>query len=400
MQVPHLEMPSTLDLRGEVVLDESIRARGACSGEMSNILLTGATGYLGAFLLGELLQSTAADVHCLVRADNEAHARHRIRSCLENYAVWDDRFATQIVPLAGDVAKPNLGLSPSAFDALAERCDTIFHSAATVNFVFPYRALKAANVSGTREILRLSSARRPMRVHFVSTIGIFLSPDYRGSTVYEDDPLAEPRALANGYSQSKWVGEQLMKLAAERGIPVTVYRPGFVGWHSRTGVFNEKDFVSSMMSACFLLGKAPQVTMTLDVTPVDYVARAMTFLAQGAESVGKTYHLNNPFPWSWVDLVEMCRAHDVTLDFTTYEAWRDELQRRTDADSGRFMAMLPERLDGPGSIFRALEDPPKFAFDAVRRDLTGAGIEITPLEPGLLRPHLGYRSAHAGRRAS
>jgi thioester reductase-like protein len=389
------------ELLRDVALDDSVKPHGVPADEMTNVLLTGATGYLGAFLLRELCESTAADVYCLVRAESETHARSRLRSCLESYDLWDDRFSTQITPVNGDVTKPLLGLSPAAFDALAERCDTVFHSAATVNFVFPYRALRTANVSGTREVLRLSCARRAMRVHFVSTIGIFLSPELRGGTVREEEPLDVYHELANGYSQSKWVAERLMRLAGQRGIPVTIYRPGFVGWHARTGVGNDKDFVTSMLSTCALLARAPRVAMTLDVTPVDYVARAIAYLARAPSSLGRTYHLNNPRPWSWTDLVEMCRAQNVAMQWAPYEEWRNAVERLGDVASGRLATMLPERIDDQGSIFRALAQPPTFEFGAVRRDLAGSGIESPPLEPRLLRAYLTYQASQQfGRQAS
>ena len=87
-------------------------------------------------------------------------------------------------------------------------------------------------------------------------MGVFLSTDYFGKRVLEDDPLLDGRGLRHGYTQSKWVAEKLVQLARERGLPVTVYRPPLIGWHSQTGAFNESDLVCSMLEGCLHLGAA------------------------------------------------------------------------------------------------------------------------------------------------
>ncbi len=375
-------------------LSESIRPSGPRStDEPVNILLTGATGYLGSFLLHELLATTSADVYCVVRADDESHARGRLRAALSSYGLWEDAFSMRIVPVLGDMTKPRLALSQHAFAELGERSDLIVHAAANVNFLFPYRALRAANVAASVDLLRLACAGRQKRLHFVSTMGIFLSPEHSGRHVREDDALAFLPANSNGYSQSKWVAERLMMAARERGALITVHRPGFVGWQSRTGTMNEKDFVSGMLRASITLGKAPDVAMTLDVAPVDYVARAITWLSMRADSTGKTYHLNNPAPWTWRALIEAFRAEGVRLEWTTYAAWRTELAGRKDPALHRFATMLPEHVREPGSIFAALEAPPTFGFDTIARDLSGSGIVCPKLDGGLVNAFLGNPNA-------
>lgn len=368
--------------------------------EPMNVVLTGATGFVGSFMLHELLTTTAADVYCLVRADDESHALGRIRAKLASYGLWEDGFQMRVVPVPSDISKPRLALSARQFAELGERCDLILHAGANVNFLYPYRVLKEANVTASVDMLRLACTGRQKRLHFVSTIGIFLSPEHAGRHVREDDPLATLPERANGYSQTKWVAERLMRAARDRGADVTVHRPGFVGWHSATGVMNDKDFVSGMLTACLALGKAPDVVMTLDVAPVDYVVRAMAFLCARGDSAGKTYHLNNPEPWTWHGMVEAFRREGIALSWCSYEAFRAELARQKDPSLRRFATMLPEHVHDEGSIFTALESPPTFSFDGVEQGIAGSGIVCPKLDGNLVRSFLRGAAGRHPRAAS
>src|SRR5205823_5245532 len=149
--------PSTagaIDLLAEAVLDHDIRSTGALAtlaGAPSAVLLTGVTGFLGAFLLHELLQQTQADIYCLVRAADAEHAILRIRRNLETYLLWDARLEERIIPVIGDLSQPRLGLAEPQFQALSRQIDLIYHNGAAVNFIYPYQQLKATNVLGTQE---------------------------------------------------------------------------------------------------------------------------------------------------------------------------------------------------------------------------------------------------------
>ncbi|WP_264020267.1 SDR family oxidoreductase, partial [Mycolicibacterium setense] len=123
---------------------------------MHHILLTGGTGYLGAYLIRELLIQTEARISCLVRASTPEEGRQRILNNLCRYGLWDVTFEPRVDVVLGDLTAPWLGLDGLApFQVLARSIDTIVHSAAWVNFVYPYQHLKATNVESTETILRL-----------------------------------------------------------------------------------------------------------------------------------------------------------------------------------------------------------------------------------------------------
>ena len=313
------------DLSADVILDPVIRADGPAvvAETPSRMLLTGATGFLGAFLLQELLERTAADIYCLVRASTPAEGMARLRRNLERYALWDERVSARIVPVLGDLAEPALGLDAGTFDDLAERMDAIYHNGAHVNLILPYSELKASNVGGTHEVLRLASRSRTKPVHFVSSVAVF--PFDGGNVRREDDPLDHGEGLIGGYAQSKWVAEQLVALARSRGIPVTVYRPGTIAGHSDSGIFSSDSYLNNLIRGCIELGSAPDVDASVDMVPVDYVARAIVALSQRPESLSKVFHLANPHPIPMNGLIDFMQTFGYNVRRVPYESWKAEL---------------------------------------------------------------------------
>jgi amino acid adenylation domain-containing protein/thioester reductase-like protein len=322
------ERSRPLDLKAEALLDPAIPAvpPPLVARQPAHIFLTGATGFLGAFLLAELLQQTDAHVHALVRADTPTQGQQRLKQTLKNYQLWDERWHSHITPILGDLALPRLGLSPTDFERLAAQIDVIYHNGALVNFVQPYQMLKAANVLGTQEVLRLAGTTRLKPVHFISTLSIFSPLAARGvATIREDQPLAHPEGLEGGYEQTKWVAERLINLAKERGIPVAVYRPGRITGHSQTGAGSTDDFFYRMLKGCIQLGSVPDAELPVDMVPVDYVARAIVFLSTQPASLGKAFHLTNPAPIAISDLVAWIRSFGYTLEQLPYETWQARL---------------------------------------------------------------------------
>lgn len=293
-------------LRADCVLPEDVRSVDGRTpmrrlDEADAVLLTGTTGYLGAFLLKAILESTAARVLCLVRftepsGDARPAGMARIRKNLIDLGIWDDAMLDRMEIVPGNLARNRLGLSPEAFDDLASRVQVIVHAAATVNLVYPYAALRNANVGGTREILRLA-ARGGATVHHVSTNGV-LPPSSDGwSEEAMLDIVAVPDKLADGYGQTKWVAETLVYEAGRRGIPVRVYRPGTISGHSVTGSTNTYDLLNAIIVESLHLGFRPEVDGWLaEMTPVDFVSKAIVALASHPDPDQRLYHVGDPKP--------------------------------------------------------------------------------------------------------
>ncbi len=139
----------------------------------ANVLLTGANGFLGTFLLAELLQRTSANIYCLVRASDVRQGKDKIQQALSNVSLWQPEFHSRIRPLPGDLTQPRFGLSEQTFDNLARELDTLYHNGAIVDVFAPYQQMKAANVDGTREIIRLATTHHIKPLHYISTLSVF-----------------------------------------------------------------------------------------------------------------------------------------------------------------------------------------------------------------------------------
>ncbi|WP_061545323.1 thioester reductase domain-containing protein [Cylindrospermopsis raciborskii] len=329
-----------LDLGAEAVLDATIQPVGSYLVPLANpknIFITGATGYLGAFIIKELLAETQANIYCLVRAKNVNEAQDKLIHNLQQYGIWEDQYQDQyvkrLVPVVGDLSLPLLGITKEEFDRLSANIDTIYHSGALLNYVYPYSALKSANVLGTQEVLRLACQTKTKPVHYVSSVAVFESSVYAGKVVSEQDSFDDWQGIFLGYSQTKWVAEKLVKIARDRGLPVTIYRPPLIAGDSKTGICNTHDFINLMIKGCLQMGCFPDVDYMLDMSPVDYVSKAVVYLSREETCIGKAFHLQHPQPASLKSLVEWIRTFGFKLEMVSYEEWQSKLANITDQEN-------------------------------------------------------------------
>ncbi|MCB0063659.1 MAG: thioester reductase domain-containing protein [Caldilineaceae bacterium] len=340
------------------------------------ILLTGATGFLGAYLLAELLRHTTADLYCLLRAESPAAGKARLRDHLQFYQLWDDTFAARMVPILGDLAQPRLGLADAEWQSLADRIDVIYHNGAQVNAVYPYARLKAANVDGTVTLLQLAGLHHTKPLHFVSSLAIFMSRAYVNQTIRESDFPAWESNLQGGYRQSKWVAEALIREAQRRGLPGGIYRPGIIMEHSQSAIQGKPNNVSMGIEACLQLGAYPQLKTTTNFAPVDYVSQAIVYLSQQSVEAGtpsgRIFHLCNPASVAWPELFAMLQRLDHPVVERSYADWLKELELQTQQQPEnktlsviRFLMRLPLNLFTDGPCFLTQETQAALATSSI-----------------------------------
>ena len=352
-----------------------------------NILLTGASGFFGSFLLAELLARTDAQVHCLVRTSEPAYGYARIVKSLEKYGLWRDDLATRVVPVVGDLGRPHLGLTPDCFEEMAANIDGIYHNGATVNAMYTYNVLQPANVTGTREVLRLASIGRLKPVHFVSTLSVlapFQSMTESG-VVTESELLENWRGLPNGYAQTKWVAERLVCAARDRGIPSSVYRPPLLCGSTTSGIGNPADFLSRFVGACVDVECVPEVDMDLNMIPVDFSAEAVVALSLRDTAVNRTLNLVNPKSTRLRDISETLLGAGVPLRRTSYRNWRSLCESHP--DHAPFLTLMPINLDRPPE-----SKQPAIKLDvdvqSARTLLAREGLEFPVITEALLRRYV------------
>ncbi|MFH0515664.1 amino acid adenylation domain-containing protein [Streptomyces sp. M41] len=344
--------------------------------EPNRVLLTGATGFVGAHLLAQLLKRTGAEIVCAIRAQDEAEATARVHTALRTHAVLPSGSALgRITAVPADLAQPRLGLTEARLDELAATCDAIFHNGATVSIMREYATLRGANTESTRQLLRMA-AERAIPLHFVSTLSV-APPRSLAPEVPEDFLPAHP-GLRYGYQQSKWASERLLEQAVERGFPVTVHRLGRVVGPAATGHVNERDFLWSVLRAGVPEGIVPELFEAETWNPVDEVTAAVVHLALTQPvSTARVFNHAADAPVRLTDVYAWLAEYGYPCQVLPLAEWRARLPRSA-PDAAAMLAFFdswtptPDASTGLG-LGRILADN-------VRTGLRGAGVDSTPVD--------------------
>ncbi len=385
------ELGSTqLDLVAESRLAEDIRGDGKSSTESaSHLLVTGATGFIGSFLLAELLQTTESNAFCLVRAPSEEQGYERIRGAMVEYGNWQEAFAERIIPVPGRLDRPLLGLATADWDRLAATVDAIYHCGAEVDYLRTYDVLRSSNVLGTQEVLRFACAGTTKPVHFVSTVGVFPRFAYPAHTVFTEEMLPIPDLKYTlGYTQSKWVSERMVLEAGRRGVPVNAYRLGRVTGHSVTGVCQTHDFGWQLIKLSIEMGAAPNIDLEIDMTPVDFAASALVRLSLNPELRGQIFHIVSDTQFDQAHLIAWMQQYGYSGERISFHEWRERtIARAVEFPGGTAAAVAPVIV---GAL--PLDRVPRSTFDHQNADraLAGTGIECPAVDDRLLRVYFDY----------
>ena len=396
---------ATTNLKADAVLPLEIKPQGIVNldkiSQPNHIFLTGTTGFLGAFLLDELLRKTSASLYCLVRSADARQGMKKLQTNLEKYQLWNSEFRHRIIPIAGDLEKPLLGLTFTQFEQLAAQIDIIYHSGAQVNFAKPYSVIKAANVLGTQAVIQLAIQTQIKPLHYISTAGIFGPVSYFKNCpiLFEDEDIGNYEEYVGfdlGYSQSKWVAEQLIKQAQSRGLPITIMRPGFMLGHPKTGVTNTKDFWSRLIKGCLQMGYFPELAdQRQEFLPVTYVSQAIVHLSMQPNSIGRVFHLTPPEHNSTtIELFELIRSNGYPLQPLPYPQWKNILLQQTKQFPNHallpLLPILTEKVYGGLTIMEIYQNNPEYDCQNTLAGLEGTNIQCPIIDRKLMNTYLSY----------
>jgi fatty acid CoA ligase FadD9 len=388
------------------------------TGEPHTVLMTGANGYLGRFLALQWMRrlaETGGTLVCLLRGTDAASARARLEEVFEGgdpqlLEEFRALAADHLEVLVGDIGEPSFGLDESTWNWLARTVDLIVHPAALVNHVLPYSQLFGPNVVGTAEVIRLALTSRMKPVTYVSTVSVAMTVDPER---FEEDgdirtisavrPIDE--SYANGYGNSKWAGEVLLREAHDlSGLPVSVFRSGLILAHSRSaGQVNVPDMFTRLVISVLATGLAPRSFYATDgegrrqrshydALPVDFVAEAITTLGADDAAGFHSYDVMNPHD----DGVSL----DVIVDWLEdagnpihrvddYDEWlsRFSTALRALPDAQRQLSVLPllHAYAHPERPLRGALAPAEVFRSAVQQAKIGADQDI----PHLSREFIG-----------
>jgi fatty acid CoA ligase FadD9 len=293
------------------------------SAAVRTVLLTGATGFLGRYLALEWLERmdlVDGKVICLVRAKTDEEARSRLDKTFDSgdpklLAHYRELAADHLEVITGDKGEANLGLDPRTWQRLADTVDLIVDPAALVNHVLSYSELIGPNVLGTAELIRIALTTRLKPYIYVSTFGVGDQIEPSKFTEDADIRVISPTrrisdSYANGYGNSKWAGEVLLREASDLcSLPVTVFRCDMIlADTTYVGQLNLPDMFTRLMLSLVATGIAPGSFNELDADgnrqrahydglPVEFIATAISTLGPPVPGSGdgyRTYHVMNP----------------------------------------------------------------------------------------------------------
>ncbi|KAL3684959.1 hypothetical protein R1sor_002981 [Riccia sorocarpa] len=374
-------------------LDKTLRPVGSSKTSSKVALVTGATGFLGVFLLENLLSESPLEViYCLVRGTSSSHAWERLQATRKKYGLLPKSpmgSSVKLVMLAGDVEDPKLGLSEESYAQLSDHVNMIYHVAADTNYIRPYAEMRKPNVEGTRNILHFAAAGNSIKtLHYVSTIGLFGSlSGFTRSTLHENFDIEQCLHFFSqgetGYTKSKWVAEIMVLDFKARGFPVSVYRPGFIEAHSTTGVANTEDVMCRYIKGCIQMGAYPKLPGKFwEPVPVNFAADAISYISL-KEKPGQIYNLV-PDREREMDNkgIFQCLAEDsqCILQELSVRHWLDALSKVPPSNAlYPLVAYLTERIHE--NRYTPLEIPTaNFGFENTKRALHFSNIEVPGLD--------------------
>lgn len=299
-----------------------------------NIVLFGATGFLGIHILYHLLKQTKSKVFCVIRDKNDINPTERLTKKLQFYFpdLDKDYFLNRIEIIFGNILDENLGISESNYDLLGKEADCVIDAAAIVKHYGNYDIFNQTNVNGTNKILSFCK-KYNLPLHYISTMsvsGVGLVSTQKG--IFDETNLyIGQNYKENVYVRSKFEAEKLVLEACKNdGLIASIYRIGTVTNRFNDGIFQEnfeENAFLNRFSAFINLGIVPKelLSFPFEFTPVDYCANFIVNLMKHQNNNINVYHLFNDNYVTGYDLIKMFETLGISIEVVSIEDFKNKL---------------------------------------------------------------------------
>lgn len=365
-----------------------------------HILLTGATGFVGTHLLLEFLKATTADVHVLIRSNSHTHVEERLHSALEEQLLNLSAQQKKRVKIwSGDLSQSLLGLSEQDYEYLADTIDVIYHAGSAVNFIQPYSYMKAANVDGLLVLIKLATNKKLKQISLLSTVGVYSWEHYftKPEMMRESDSIDSAFKYLSkdmGYIQSKWVMEKIAAQAISKGVPIIVFRLGYVFSHSNTGATARYQWWGLFVKTCIELKKYPMLQdQKEEFVTVDFIARSVAHISKNSEAIGKIYHLS-PQPEDNITVVDFFEILQnelgIELEAIPYKEWLSLWESDENSPLYPLLSLFAFKVHDDKSIIEIHQNTPNFDISNTLAFLSNSNIQTTKVDKEMLAHYCKY----------
>jgi amino acid adenylation domain-containing protein/thioester reductase-like protein/non-ribosomal peptide synthase protein (TIGR01720 family) len=292
------------------------------AGVQRDILLTGASGFLGAHLLEVLLHHTTGRIYCLLRGKHIREAKQQFKAKLRYYQLEHLADHERVIPILGDIAEPRLGLDEATYRIITHEVTDIYHNGALVHHIYDYSRLRAANVSSTIEMLKIAGKGLPKAIHYISTLSATMDKNAKGQ-IAEGFVQNIPVGDEGGYSLSKWTSEKILADAVTRGYACTIHRLPQIMGHSVTGITpNDQTHITLLMKQWIELGIAPKDIGSFEFLPVDFATKSMVAICKARNALNAVYNYGHPTSISFNEMIEWLNEFGYPITLVEKDEWQ------------------------------------------------------------------------------
>ncbi len=375
------------EINRDAVLQDDLVPTNQFSAHVQNpkaILLTGSAGFLGIYLLRTLLASTQAKIYCLIRKGDYQSVANYLKTQVDHYELASDISLEdrRIIIIPSDLGVDQFGIPSELYEKLSDTIDVIYHCGAQVNTMVAYSNLRTSNVQATMEIIRFALNKTDKPIYYISTLAAANKVDDNGHFI-EEFPDAESRKLIGGYAISKWVSERLLTQIKNRGLPVKIFRSGYILGQSDNGITNVNDALLLLMKGCIQLGVAPNWNKRVTLLPVDFASQAIVKIAQATPIKSGVYHIDHPQGLLWTDLIAWLNNYGYNIKLCSSDEWIKQLVLINPSNS--LYPFLPTYLS---QIEPTLS--PSVMMDKTKEIMTEISLAYPEINDALLVKYINY----------